>query len=153
VVHKVSAARTGPITKFNYLSPMIESLRRFEPPVLTIEADGRRIFGPAPGFVMVANAAEYGAGFSLTPAARTDDGLLDVRTLLLPTRRRLLSSFAKSAMGIVESQPIRAKHVRIHSEVPVPLQIDGDPAGHSPAEIRVLDAKLRLLTPSSNARA
>ena len=147
VVHKVSARRTGPISKFSYVKPFFESLRNFDAPTLTVEVDGKIIFGPAKGFVMIANAREYGAGFSLLPDARTDDRLLDVRTLKSPTRRRLVSGFVKSAVGLFEGPAVRGSVVRVHSDRPVPIQVDGDPAGFTPADIRLVTQRLRLIVP------
>lgn len=46
-------------------------------------------------------------------------------------------------------QIARAQRVRIEADEPVPIQVDGDPAGWTPAEILVLPAALEVLVPDA----
>jgi diacylglycerol kinase (ATP) len=47
---------------------------------------------------------------------------------------------------------VRTRCLRIESSGPVPLQLDGDPGGSLPAEIRVLPGRLTLLVGRSWAQ-
>jgi len=42
---------------------------------------------------------------------------------------------------------LAARSVRLESDVPVPIQVDGDPAGWTPAEITILPAALEVFAP------
>jgi diacylglycerol kinase family enzyme len=58
------------------------------------------------------------------------------------------------ALGIHERLPdvesVPARRIRIESDVPVPIQVDGDPAGWTPAEICVLPAALQVIVPDDS---
>ena len=45
----------------------------------------------------------------------------------------------------------QVRRVQIDSDVPVPVQIDGDPAGFTPLEIEVLPQALDVLVPANTA--
>ena len=42
---------------------------------------------------------------------------------------------------------LKAKHVRIESPAPVPVQLDGDEAGHTPLEIDLLPVRVPFIVP------
>jgi len=134
------AASRGPIGLASYALPAANALATGSFPELTVTADGRRLFGPEPGLIMIANVAEYGTGFPIAPHARSDDGLLDVTCL--PCRgpadlaKLALQAAAGWHTGLASAD--RARHVRVTAAGRVPVQRDGDPAGELPlcAEVR-----------------
>jgi diacylglycerol kinase family enzyme len=44
-------------------------------------------------------------------------------------------------------QSLSGRRVRIESDVPVPIQLDGDAAGFTPAEISVVPGALQVIAP------
>jgi diacylglycerol kinase family enzyme len=52
---------------------------------------------------------------------------------------------------LADVQSVRGRRVRIESDVPVPIQVDGDSAGWTPAEICVLPAALEVVVPATDA--
>ena len=91
---------------------------------------------------------------SATPKARTDDGLLDLCLMhdLGPLRiLRLLAGVWRP--GFTErADVIYAQGTKICLEPaedrPVPLQVDGDPAGWIPARFGIIPKGVRMVTPA-----
>jgi diacylglycerol kinase family enzyme len=150
VVHGVAARRSGPITKLSYVIPTLRSLA--SPPKLdvTVHADDRLVFGPAPASVVVANVREYGAGFPLAPDARSDDRLLDVT--ILPGDSTL-SSIAFTALAALRrlhrsrATLLRASRVRITGTAPV--QVDGEAMNHLPVNVGLRPQRARFIVPTT----
>ena len=156
VVHALDARRTGPIGLLSYALPAAAAVAAFGFPPVRVEVDGRRIFGPKPAVVMLANVPQYGTGFPLVPHARPDDGRLDVLCLPAGSREELLKLFALAATGGHLSAPgvarAAGRRVRVTADAPVPVQLDGDPGGTLPLDARLLDQKIRLVRPAGRAQ-
>jgi diacylglycerol kinase family enzyme len=78
IIHELDRLRVGPIDLTHYALPVALAMQKYTYPAVTVAVDGKQIFGPEPGMVFIANAAEYGIGFPILPQARTDDALLDI---------------------------------------------------------------------------
>ena len=154
VVHELARLRRGPIRLTNYLTPALTALRDYRFPPLTITVDGNVVFGPEPGIAFVGNLPEYGTGFPVLPEARADDGVLDVCVLPCKSVPDLMVLFLQAAVGEHLRKDgvvyLKGKHVRIAAPEgqPVPIQVDGDPAGHTPTEIDMLPIRLPFLLPA-----
>jgi diacylglycerol kinase (ATP) len=119
-----------------------------------VTVDGRVVFPSAPAIAFVGNVAEYGTGFPILPKARPDDGLFDVCVLPCRNRGDMLKFFLQATTGehLMEEGVVyvKGRSVRIESaasEKPVPVQVDGDPAGHTPVEIDLLPVRLPFIVP------
>lgn len=146
VVHALHQRRSGPITKASYAMPTLETLAKYRFPRVRVIVDDKEVFPAAPALVYVGNVPEYGTGFPMLPHARSDDHLLDV--CVLPCRNRqqavqwmmmAASDMHPQAEGAVYT---RGKKVRIETKDSVPIQLDGEAAGHTPAMIELLDVRL-----------
>ena len=149
VVHALDrrrAATSGPVGLLSYALPALSAVFQHRFPRLIVRADGRRLWGPMQGLVMVANVPQYGTGFPIVPGARGDDGLLDVLCLPCHDRPSLARLFAEAAAGTHVKLPRAAQARATTIEVtaadgePVPVQIDGDPGGHLPVVLRARPA-------------
>ncbi|MGC4033553.1 MAG: diacylglycerol kinase family protein [Tepidisphaeraceae bacterium] len=151
VVHAVAKARCGPITKFSYVLPAIQQLREQAYSNVTVTVDGRTIHADAPGQVFVGNVAEYGTGMPILTTADSGDGLLDV--CVIPCAGHL--EFAKmvwllasgghrNAPGVIYA---RGRDVTIDADTPLPVQIDGDPAGLTPVRLGLLARRVDFIVP------
>jgi diacylglycerol kinase (ATP) len=158
IVHELARLRRGPIRMSSYVTPTLSALRDYSFPPLRVVVDGQEVFGPEPGIVFVGNLPEYGTGFPVLPRARADDGVLDVCALPCRSRPDLIKLFLQAAVGEhVHAEGVvyvKGRHVRIttSSGVPVPMQVDGDPAGHTPAEIDLLPIRLPFMVPAEPGR-
>jgi diacylglycerol kinase family enzyme len=150
VVHELALARHGPIRYASYVRPTLTALAKYSAPFLTVRVDGQNIFEQQ-GMAFVANIPEYGTGFPLLPHAEGDDGLLDV--CCVPCRNRLdVIKFFLSAAGDTHTASagtisLRGRHVRIDSVPPALVQIDGDPAGSTPLDVRLLPFRIPFVVP------
>ncbi len=169
VVHRLAAwrSRTAPnnppgqlrrVSLKNYLPRMVGALRQYTCPSVTLTpADGTHAGQAIAGcHAFIFNLPEYGKDLGLCRHARADDGKLDFVLFTRPGRVRLLNYLRAAAMN--------ARHLRradvIHgqasaftfstsADLPIPLQADGDPAGHvtadHPVTITAEPAALRVV--------
>ena len=151
VVHELARVRTGPITMASYALPAAMSVKAYDYPPLTVSVDGVRVADRVPGFAFVGNIAEYGTGFPILPHARPDDEVLDVCVLPCRAPTDLVHLFLKAAagehLGMEGVVYLKGKHVRIESAETVPVQLDGDSAGHTPVDIDLLPVRLPFIVP------
>jgi len=95
------------------------------------------------------NGQFFGGGMRVAPAARIDDGELDVtlwsgyRLLDFVTKRQALLSGAHVAEP--GTLTFRARRATVTSTAPVLVELDGESVGRLPLEVRVLPNALRLL--------
>lgn len=152
VVHELDRVRRGPIVIWDYLLPVANALRLAAPAPLRVTLDGREIFPLAPAVAFVGNLSEYATGFPILPYARPDDGLLDLCVLPCRSRADLFRLFLLAAGGehVRAEGAVYARGMRIGIESPddVPVQIDGDPAGHTPVNIDLLPIRLPFIVPA-----
>jgi diacylglycerol kinase family enzyme len=98
-----------------------------------------------------AERARTNASRSSSPTARRlDDGLFEVYLFARASRASLVriglaGAFARLPAGVATL--LRASRVTIESDEPVPVQLDGDAAGSTPARLEVDATRTRLLVP------
>jgi YegS/Rv2252/BmrU family lipid kinase len=101
--------------------------------------------------IAAANSGVYGGGMRLAPAARLDDGLLDIVAIEHVGRLRFLASLPKVFKGTHVRLPsvrvLRAAAITISADRPFTLYADGDPIAELPARVRALPAAVRVLVP------
>jgi diacylglycerol kinase (ATP) len=145
VVHALTRVRRGPIRKWSYVMPVLNSLHSSDFIEVSVLVDNQRVHQHAPALVYVGNVREYGTGFAVLDQAISDDGLLDVCILPCDSVAKLMQIAIKTSMGAHHDLPgviyTRGKNITIESVAPVPVQMDGDAAGFTPADIRLLDRR------------
>jgi diacylglycerol kinase family enzyme len=148
VTTDVAQRRRGPITKLTWVPSIARALRRYRFPRLRVRVDGREVT-PAGTGVVVANMASYGGPFSVAPQADPTDGLLDVCVTTPDTPFTFTMLMAAGAAGFFRNMPgvlyRRGRQVTVESAVPVPLQVDGEAAGATPASFAIEDAAFELI--------
>lgn len=102
--------------------------------------------------VIITNVRLYGGGlFNLAPAARLDDGKLDVFLFrgegAAATFRHFLSLLAQGHMRDPQLWHCRARHIEIRPDRPLAVHVDGDACGQTPLVIDVVPRALRVLVP------
>jgi diacylglycerol kinase (ATP) len=99
---------------------------------------------------VVCNGAWFGGGMRIAPAARPDDGLLDVVLLGALGRAELARWLPTVYWGGHLANPRirawRATRVRLTAAAPTPVQLDGELLGaRTPLDISIYPGALRLV--------
>jgi diacylglycerol kinase family enzyme len=156
VVRRLHRRRTGHIHHLSYAKPILDSIRKYQYPELRVH------YAPAAApagelseqivarWVFVVNLPRYAGGLSFAPQASGTDGLLDVCTF----KEGSLWSGVMYLSGVMLGQHeamhdfvrVQTRRVLIESAGTAPYQLDGDPGGELPVEIRVLPGRLTLLS-------
>lgn len=101
--------------------------------------------------VFVTNIRYHSGLFKVTPEARVDDGLLDVRVFkgLGPAWvfRHLAGVFTHRHLRDPMVSHYQGRRVTIYTAEPFPTQLDGEPAGMTPISMEVVPRALRVLVP------
>jgi diacylglycerol kinase (ATP) len=99
--------------------------------------------------VAVANGPSYGGGMRMAPAARLDDGLLEVVVIAEIGKLELIRTFPKVFSGRHVEHPAvtvhRAAHIELAADRPLAVYADGEPAGTLPATFEVRRAAITVL--------
>jgi len=107
--------------------------------------------------IAAANSRDYGGGMQIAPAARLDDGLLDVVLIEAVSRPRFLANLPRVFKGTHVDLPqvrvLRAAEVAISASRPFTMYADGDPIGELPVRVRALSHALRVLVPAHSLLA
>ncbi len=159
VVHRVDASRTGHITHWAYLRPILTSLRRYEYPKLLVyssQNDDGEYESSLPvarvRWLFAFNLPCYAGGLKFTPSARGDDGLLDVCTFRRGSFWHWLRYMAALLFGrhhlLDDCNVWRTRRLKITSTKKVPYQLDGDPGGFLPVEVEILPSRMTLMVPA-----
>lgn len=122
--------------------------------VVSVDGDERRF---AASNVVVANSGYYGKGMKVAPAARVDDGLLDIVVIEASSKLSLMRSLPKVYDGKHVDLPqvtvLTGTRVELRADAsrPVPVGGDGEPLGSlppqsgQPAVVEVLPGALSVI--------
>lgn len=106
--------------------------------------------------IAICNLACYGGGMRIAPAARPDDGRLDMCLIKNLSRWRLLTAFPKVYFGWhIRSrftEYLRTEFVEIESEQELDLYADGEYLQKTPARVSILPQALRVVVPGETPR-
>jgi YegS/Rv2252/BmrU family lipid kinase len=101
--------------------------------------------------VIVANCEWLGGGMHMTPNAKPDDGLFDVLLIGDVTKRDLVQTLPKIYRGTHLPHPtaeeLRGSTVRVDAQAALPIELDGEQPGTTPATFEVVPSALRLRVP------
>ena len=102
--------------------------------------------------VIVANGRYFGGGMKITPEAETDDGLFDVLLIGDVTKKDLVLTLPKIYRGTHLPHPkaelLRGAKVTVDAPIPLPVELDGEQPGTTPARFEIVPRALRLRVPS-----
>jgi diacylglycerol kinase (ATP) len=104
--------------------------------------------------VVVANGRYFGGGMMISPGAEPDDGLFDVLLIGNLTKRDLLLTLPKTYRGKHLPHPkaelLRGSIVEIDAPEPLPVELDGEQPGTTPARFELVPRALRLRVPAES---
>jgi YegS/Rv2252/BmrU family lipid kinase len=100
---------------------------------------------------MVANGRYLAGGMKMCPDAEPDDGLFDVLLIGDVTKRDLLFTLPKSYGGRHLPHPrlelLRGRVVTVDADEPLPVELDGEQPGTTPARFEIVAGALRVRVP------
>lgn len=124
----------------SYTLGSLYHILKLKPYHIKLEVDGQ-ILERENVFVEISNT-RYTANFLMAPAAKTDDGLLDVTILGPKGRIGLMRSFPKIVTGehihMKEVETFQASHIQVETSIPKILTPDGELMGSTPLEVNCL---------------
>ena len=101
--------------------------------------------------VIVANGRYLGGGMKICPDAEPDDGLFDVLLIGDISKRDLVMTLPKIYRGTHLPHPkaelLRGAEVTIDAPIALPVELDGEQPGTTPATFEVVPGALRLRVP------
>jgi diacylglycerol kinase (ATP) len=102
--------------------------------------------------VIVANCEWLGGGMHMTPAAKPDDGLFDVLLIGDITKADLVRTLPKIYRGThlphPKAEELSGKRVHVDAATPLPIELDGEQPGTTPATFEIVPRALRIRVPS-----
>jgi diacylglycerol kinase (ATP) len=136
--------------KASYLWATLAVFARWQNDVVRVEVDGEAREGRMHD-VVVANGRYFGGGMMITPDAAPDDGLLDVLLIGDLTKRDLLVTLPKTYRGKHLPHPkaevLRGASATVDADTPLPVELDGEQPGTTPARFEAVRRGLRVRVP------
>jgi YegS/Rv2252/BmrU family lipid kinase len=100
----------------------------------------------------IQNGPTYGGGFMVAPAAKIDDGFLDIITatkMNVPKALYSLNQMKRGTHGTVKGFRIRqAQTLSVTTKKQLPVQVDGEALGGTDFKVDVLREAITILAPS-----
>jgi diacylglycerol kinase (ATP) len=136
--------------KASYLWATLAVFARWQNDVVRVGVDGEAREGRMHD-VVVANGRYFGGGMMICPDASPDDGLLDVLLIGDLTKRDLLVTLPKTYRGKHLPHPkaelLRGTRVTVDADAPLPVELDGEQPGTTPARFEAVRGALRVRVP------
>jgi len=118
--------------------------------VVDVELDGERHSARLHD-VIVANGQYHGGAMWLAPGAQPDDGLFDVLTIGDVNKLDFITTAPKLYRGTHLSHPkidlVRARVVSVDARERLPIELDGEQVGTTPARFEIVPRALRVRVP------
>jgi YegS/Rv2252/BmrU family lipid kinase len=136
--------------RVGYLGWAIWCLVRFRPFRLTIEVDGQSHSLHALE-VRIANGAYHG-GVEVVDAAQVDSGEIVVQAVTGREKHRLirnwLAIFLRHGSKRETVRDFHGRKLRVVTDPPLPISIDGEVLGHTPATVEVAERAIEVVVPA-----
>jgi diacylglycerol kinase (ATP) len=130
-----------------YLYAILRVLPRFTPHRVTINGNRNEEIM----FACVGNSRQYGGGIRITPAAKIDDGQLDLCIVHRTSRMQLLKTLPKAYTGAHVKSPFvetgRGTEFNFDSERPMDVYADGERITATPVQFGLASERLKIVAP------
>jgi diacylglycerol kinase (ATP) len=116
-----------------------------------IRVDGVEVECRSP-LVLVANGAGIiRPSLPIHPGIRYDDGMLDVVIFTARSTAQIARTVARFASKSLERSPytvrLRGRTIRVDSDPPIPIQLDGDVVDTTPADFTIAPSAIEIIVP------
>jgi YegS/Rv2252/BmrU family lipid kinase len=119
---------------------------------VTVRFDGGERRGPMHD-VIVANGRWHAGGMKLAPDASADDGVFDVVLIGDVSKLDFVTTSPKLYSGGHVEHPrvevVRTASVAVDAARPLPIEVEGEPVGTTPARFEIVPHALRVRVPAS----
>ena len=133
-----------------YMWATVSVFARWQSVPMTVEADGERREGRMYE-VLACNGAFAAGGMRVAPDATADDGLFDAVLIGDVTKPEFLTTFPKIYRGTHVGHPkvevLRARSIAVDAAEPLPVVLDGEQPGTTPATFEIVPGAFRLRAP------
>jgi len=150
VVKETSLAFKRSFGPLSYLISAAQIAAR-QPPKLFIKSENAPV--DEGSFVLIGNGRFYGGPFPFFKHAVIDDGWFDVvvfkRLGYLEIIKYLQDVVFSSDIRVPEIEYFQTRRLRLTSEQDVPVELDGELAGHCPVDFQIQKKALHVLAPST----
>ncbi len=144
----MSKALGGRVTFFYALTRVFLSWENTE---VRVSLDGAERTGRMHD-VIVANGVWHGGGMKLAPDAEPDDGLFDVVLIGDVSKADFLTTAPKIYNGGHKNHPkveiLRSARVAVDADEHLPIEVEGEQVGTTPAAFELVPAALRVRVPN-----
>lgn len=148
VVQRIAQRRATTLGYLGYAAPILGALRHYTPPRISVRVDDHAAVEGQ--LVVVSNTRNYGGLFAMADLARSDSGHLDVCVLRDASVAGLVRAAVSALTGGLSRRDdvdyLTGRRIRVESEDPVQVEIDGDHAGTTPLDVRLRAAHVPILT-------
>lgn len=156
VVDDMHANRKGHINRWSYTRPILRTLSRYGFPLAKLTEQDEQLHQTREqqaAWTFIFNLPRYAANLKFCPQADPLDGKLDVCTFRKPGMVNGFGYLTRLWLGSHQSMTDFSHTVATsialrnsdESATPIPYQLDGDPGGVLPLDIRVLPGRLKLI--------
>ena len=132
-----------------FVAAALCALGRYRNVGVRVSLDEGRELRVESNLIVVANGRYAGGGMMFAPGAELDDGLLDVVLTDGVSRLEIVRELSRVGRGGHLRNPkvslVRARAVTIESDPPLAVEVDGEPAGQTPARLSVLPGAVRFI--------
>jgi YegS/Rv2252/BmrU family lipid kinase len=146
-VNRASKAAGGFLT---FLGASVASILTSRNQPAEIVIDGKYVRNLPVCNIVIANGKYFGGGMKIMPHADLSDGKLDVLVMGDFNRAELLSNVAKvysgSHLGHPKVEVFHAESVRVTSVARLPLDLDGEAPGTTPAQFDIVPGAIRIIS-------
>jgi diacylglycerol kinase (ATP) len=136
--------------KATFFYALVRVFLAWQNTVIDVDLDGRKRSARMHD-VIVANGQYHGGAMRLAPEAKPDDGLFDVLLIGDVTKGDFATTAPKLYKGTHLSHPKvdleRARVVAVDAAETLPIELDGEQVGTTPARFEVVPGALRLRVP------
>jgi len=137
--------------RFAYIGSAALHLRNYAGIHADVTLDGERL-ETSMLMLVAGNTRSYGGMIEITRQARADDGLLDVCLYSGVGREAFIGHFARTVLAQHVHHPAvlyrRVKSIELRTQVPLPVQADGEIAGETPVTISVAPSAVSVVVPA-----
>ena len=135
-----------------YLVAALRAIADYRQALVRLTVDDHPFYAGASGILAVGNSPYFGGGMAIAPKARPDDGLLDVVVLGAADRRTLAGTllprvYAGTHLRHPAVHFARGSTVTIEADPPLPLEVDGEIVGTTPARFALHPRQIPVLRP------
>ncbi|MBN1615058.1 MAG: diacylglycerol kinase family lipid kinase [Deltaproteobacteria bacterium] len=149
VTEEVRRRRKKSLGFRRYLLPILSVLMHYRPPDLTVTVDGGEAVRGS--FVVVSNTKIYGGIFSFADRAQCDSGHLDIcvfpRGDMWALLRYYVAAYRRRVSSDTDVRYCKGKRILIESKEPAMIQVDGEPFGTTPSDIRIVPSCVPIKVP------